>query len=86
MSLSFVRDVYRRAPTHTRRASSPRSRRPSLGVVNPVRPHTATDATVPAGMVRVPHMGAWPTTVGCTCFCHGNGDTSGASCDVRSCT
>lgn len=68
------------------RASSSRSSTP---VGAPAMAHTYTPVrslpTVAPGLVRVRHIGEWPHLVSCTCTCHGNGDASGASCDVTSC-
>jgi hypothetical protein len=72
------------------RAAYPRSR--SVG--QPAQPVStsratdlipSTDPLLPVGLVRATHRGEWPHLTACTCACHGNGDTSGASCDERSC-
>ena len=70
------------------RAAYPRSH----SVAQPARPVLMSHATdlrpsgdLPTGLVRVTHRGEWPHLTSCTCSCHGNGDTSGASCDERSC-
>ena len=75
------------------RASSSRSLAPALAVSAPVAPHATTtsrrwyavDSAAPVGMRRVDNRGAFPTTVACTCDCHGTGDSTGHGCDVPSC-
>ena len=63
--------------------------RPVAAPAQPVITSHATDlrpsGDLPTGLVRVTHRGEWPHLTACTCSCHGNGDTSGASCDERSC-
>lgn len=74
------------------RASASRSLAPALAVSAPVTPHADTTsrrwyavASAPVGMRRVDNRGAFPTTVACTCNCHGTGDSTGRDCDVPSC-
>ena len=64
-----------RAASHARTSTIP--------TAHPAHPIASSPVT--PGFVRIPHRGAWPTTVSCVCDCHGNGDASGRSCDVASC-
>jgi hypothetical protein len=80
------------------RAQSPRSAWGFATASAPVTPHVTTTArrflAVDASPI-VSHRGSWPSVSigsiriggagGCMCSCHGNGDSSGQSCDVPSC-
>jgi len=79
MSLQLARDTYARSVVRDGGAMEARSQRPLIAVSAPVTAHTHNTAT---GFVRVPHVGAWPTTTGCLCDCHGD---PSSPCDVRSC-
>jgi len=79
MSLQLARDTYARSVVRDGGASESRSQKPLVAISHPVTPHAASS---PVGFVRVPHVGAWPTTTGCLCDCHGD---PSSPCDVRSC-
>ena len=79
MSLQLARDTYARSVVEGKGAMVSRSQKPLVAISHPVTPHTASS---PVGFVRVPHVGAYPTTIGCLCDCHGD---PSSPCDVRSC-
>lgn len=96
MSRSLASDVYgpsltregARAMVNGGRAVFPL--RPTLAIPTgtPVTSHAASPARsvhpeLRPGFTHVPHVGAYPTTVACTCSCHG--DPIGG-CDDSTCS